>query len=590
MRPPAPVLARLRIISGIILFLYASCHFLTHASGILTAPAMEATSRVLLVPWKGWIGHTALYGAFTVHAALGLHALWRRRHLRMSAVEAWQLGLGLLIPLIVIRHAVSVRLGEMLYGLDDSYWRLLAGYWLPEAGINLFLQLLLLVVVWVHGCIGLYRWLRFKTWFMARSHLLLVAACLVPVLAVIGIAIAGADIQARAAAGDLELARMTAVAPEVAAAARAGLGPWVECLTGAWVLLVGGVLAGRLLRDGHARHFRAVRIRYAGPTAADGGETVVTVPRGWSVLEASLSARIPHASICGGQGRCSTCRVRVLDGRDQLPPPRAVEAEMLRRIRAPGDVRLACQLRPPSDLTVQPLIPPGARFTGALVEDRTGTAGLVGHAREAMVVALFTDLRASTRLAAERTAYDALYLIERYVDVVTEAVTAAGGRVTGIAGDGVMSVFGGTGPVDDVPATCRAALAAAAAIWDGVEALSAELRHELDAPLRIGIGVHLGPSVVGTTGVTAPRPIQFLGDTGNVAARLEEATKAERCTLILSEATVAGVVAGGRGPGPAELGRISHRVLDIRGRGGAIAVRIVATRAELDVIRGHRPG
>ena len=92
-----------------------------------------------------------------------------------------------------------------------------------------------------------------------------------------------------------------------------------------------------------------VRITYAS------GQTVV-VPHGFSVLEASRSAGIPHVSVCGGRGRCSTCRVRVLEGVEGQPTPTLQEQSTLQRIKAADDVRLACQLRPLHNLTVAPIL------------------------------------------------------------------------------------------------------------------------------------------------------------------------------------------------------------------------------------------
>src|SRR5262249_59214478 len=82
----------------------------------------------------------------------------------------------------------------------------------------------------------------------------------------------------------------------------------------------------------------------------------VIMPVGMSVLEISRYARIPHASVCGGRGRCSTCRVRVVAARPQ-PAPSDAESRVLRRVGVSADVRLACQLRPTSDLTLAPLLP-----------------------------------------------------------------------------------------------------------------------------------------------------------------------------------------------------------------------------------------
>src|SRR4029077_16526498 len=117
----------------------------------------------------------------------------------------------------------------------------------------------------------------------------------------------------------------------------------------AYVALLVGTFGLRVLRDWHARRYQPVRITYP-------GGRVVTVTSGFSVLEASRWAGIPHASVCGGRGGCSTCRVRVISGAEALHAPSAVEHAALVRIGAPANVRLACQIRPAADLAVEPLV------------------------------------------------------------------------------------------------------------------------------------------------------------------------------------------------------------------------------------------
>jgi adenylate cyclase len=99
-----------------------------------------------------------------------------------------------------------------------------------------------------------------------------------------------------------------------------------------------------------------------------------------------------------------------------------------------------------------------------------------------------------------------------------------------------MSVFGLDG---DASAGACNALAAAVAVWRSIDQVSMELAAELGSPLRFGIGVHSGLSVVGAVGSPDRAAIQFLGDTGNVAARLEGLTTDMECTLIVSAATLA---------------------------------------------------
>src|SRR6185295_16028480 len=77
-----------------------------------------------------------------------------------------------------------------------------------------------------------------------------------------------------------------------------------------------------------------------------GGEVVVTAAPGQTILEASLAAGIPHTHECGGNARCSTCRVLVLEGARNLSPRESAELKLARRLGFGDDIRLACQTRP----------------------------------------------------------------------------------------------------------------------------------------------------------------------------------------------------------------------------------------------------
>ncbi len=327
----------------------------------------------------------------------------------------------------------------------------------PATG--LLRQFTLLFFVWVHGCIGIHFWLRFRPFYRKCRPALLAAAVLLPFLAVLGLVNAGWDTAMTAA---LQPGFAETHGPPPAgtpkALALAVLRDLWEGLQLAYVALVGCILVLRF-----SRNFRkgktALRITY--PTGR-----VVEVPHGFSVLEASRWARIPHASVCGGRGRCSTCRVRVARGLDGLPPSVPGERETLERVKAPPFIRLACQLRPGHDVSVVPLLP-------ASVAPQ-GLRNTVNESREVHITALFIDLRGSTSLAAGRLPFDALFIIDRYVQRVTAALQAHGGHVTSVAGDGIMSVFGiGAG---NAAAGATSALQAALAIWESLEQLSAELR------------------------------------------------------------------------------------------------------------------
>jgi adenylate cyclase len=516
-----PIVRPLRLATGLVLLAYVTSHFINHAFGVASVNAMEAASAVLLKPWQTSIGLTLLYGSFFIHGFLGLRSLYRRRHLRIPAGEAWQLALGLAIPLLLIPHAAGIRIGTSLFDLDYNYPSLIHRFWAEPPFDALLRQYVLLLVVWIHACLGLRAWLRSKLWFRRAAPLLASVAVLLPALAAFGIAAAGFDMRERLHRDPGYAQRFAPPPPgSVRAQHIMEVGRIVDGLSLSYLALVGATFLLRTGRDWRARRVGAVRITYP-------NERVVTVPAGFSVLEASRWAGIPHASVCGGRGRCSTCRVRVTRGAAALEPPGPAEARTLARIGAAPNIRLACQFRPRADLTVEPLVPAGV--TGVAPANRFAAA--VEGGRELEIAALFVDLRESTRLATGRLPYDALFLFDRYIQVVSTAVRQHGGLVTSIAGDGVMSVFGVGG--DPVSAT-REAFRAAREVWEGLDSLNQELAPELESPLRIGIGLHTGPAIVGVLDRGDGNSLQFLGDTGNVAAKLEAHAKELACPMVAS--------------------------------------------------------
>lgn len=558
----------LRLFTGLTLFAFVITHFLAHAAGLLLLPGMEAARRTLLWVWDTPPGEALLAGSFVTHAGLGLWALYRRRHLRMPAGEAWQLGLGLTIPLLLISHGMTGMFADDLYGDPLTYPRAIVLYWITAPETLLWRQLLLLVIVWIHGCIGVRGWLMLKPWYRRRASLLGAFAMLLPTLAIAGIFNAGWDAERRAAADPAFLEQFQpppAGTPE--AENRAALAAISGAVFNTYVLLLVGTLGLRQFRNWRARATSPVRIVYPG------GRTV-TVPRGTTVLEASRANGIPHTALCGGRGRCSTCRIRVREGMDALPPPNPTERAVLERMKAPPSVRLACQLRPVAPLSVTPLL--AARDNGRTF----AVAAPMDGGRELAITALFVDLRGSTSLAAERLPFDALFIVTRYVQVVTDAIRRHGGYVIAIAGDGVMGMFAD----EEAPAAAAAsALRAASDLWRDIEALSRDLAEELDQPLAFGVGLHSGLAVVGAVACPEDGSLQFIGDTGNVAARLEEMTKQLGATVVFSDAVAE--LAGFR-----RLEHLEHRDVAIRGRDGTLGVRTVHRLEDLNrVLEGGVP-
>jgi adenylate cyclase len=562
---------RLRLITGLVLFTYVVVHLLDLSLVVFSISAAD-TMLVAIYPILTSLPVTALLlDAAVIHLALALWALWRRRTLRLAPQEAAQYLLGFALPLMLAPHVFGTRVADTLYGADFGYYRnVLLQFWRLEPWRGA-IQVALLLAAWTHACIGLRGWLRLRPWFAAARPFLAAAAQLIPALALAGFVAGGNEIGLRIAADPTAIARALAVRPSpadqqilAAQATEARL---------AVVAALAAVLLARLLRHLVRRRRGLVRIAYP-----DGRS--VAVPRGFSVLEASRLLGVPHASVCGGRGRCSTCRVRVSAPGGALPAPGAEELRVLRRVGAGPGVRLACQLRPLGAIAVVPLLD-AALPPRELLRFRSQRA----LGAECGVAVLFADLRDFTRLTEHRLPFDVVYLLNRYFRAMGEAVEAAGGRVDKFVGDGVMALFGaedawpGAGrPHDDLGWACRQGLDAARRMSLALEALNrGGVAAELGEPLRIGIGLHAGPAILGEMGHGRASGATAIGDTVNTASRLEAACKELGCELVVSEAVLA--AAGAGEPGEA------HE-LAVRGRSAPLPVRAVARAADLPVPTG----
>jgi adenylate cyclase len=552
--PPAGGLrGRLRLASGLILLAYVASHLVNAALLLVSLDTAEAFRRPFLAVWRSPPGETLLVGALLVHAGLALTGLFARRTLRMSAWEAAQLALGLAIPILLAAHVLGTVVMHKLYDVQDSYTLVLLGLW-PGRPFN---QTALVAVVWLHGCFGIHFWLRLRPWYRRLAPWLLGGAVLLPVLALLGFATEGRALAERVAL-DPALAGVIQKAgnlpPRAIAQTVLGLEPW---LVRGFMGLVLLLLAARGLRAALLRRRDELRITY------DGGRTI-RVARGLTLLEASRAHGLPHAAVCGGRGRCSTCRVRVTAGLGQLPEASATERRVLERVGAAPDVRLACQLRPVAELTVVRLMAVGATARDALHEMNPSQ----GAERE--IAVLFADLRDFTRLAEGRLPYDTVFVLNRYFFAMGEAIEAAGGHVDKFIGDGIMALFGvEVGPREGA----KQALAAARGMSAALATLNGELAGELREPLRMGIGLHAGPAIVGEMGYGRAVSLTAVGDTVNVASRLEALTKELGYQLIVSEQLA--LRAG------AYLEGFPLDEVDVRGRSGRLAVRLIADARQL---------
>jgi adenylate cyclase len=545
-------LREVRLVSGLVLAAFLLTHFGNHALGLVSLDAMEAGRRWFNLLWRSPVGTALLYGSVLAHFALALAAIYRRRTLRMPAREAAQLVFGLALPFLLVPHVTGTRIEFVLTGRDSGYPEMVHGLWIAAPG-NGLRQAVALVLAWLHACLGLYFWLRPKPWFGRWSLALYTGALLVPVLALLGFAEAGEEMARSPALPD------PGAPPAILADIRTAL-----------YLAFGGLVAAAFAA-------RALRISWSWSTrlrVAYPGGRVVTVPRGFSILEASRSAGIPHNAICGGRGRCSTCRVRVVEGLEGQPPPSVEERATLHRIKAGASVRLACQLRPVHDLAVVPVLSRGLDRRPA-----AGSGAIRGQERE--IAVMFCDLRGFTSLTEKRLPFDTVFLLNRYFEAVGLAVEDAGGYMDKFVGDGALALFGLSA---DPGTASRQAVDAALRVHAGVAELNATYASELDRPLQIAISLHAGPAVVGEMGYGPAMSLTAVGDTINTASRLEGLAKDREAELVISEdlARLAGL----------DLAGVEQQTLTVRGRSQPITAWILPDAralAQREAARGSGP-
>lgn len=535
---------RLHLLTGACLGFFLLTHFSNHALGLVSVETMESARHIFHLVWHSWPGTVLLYGSLLVHFLLALESLYRRQTLRMPAREALKIGFGLAFPFLIVGHVVSTRIESMLIGHGDGYYQVLPKLWANPASATQ--QSLALIIVWAHGCLGAWFWMRGRSWYPRYFLFFYSFAVLVPLLALLGFVTAAQSLEAIGVPSTswfMPYRTPPGVLEEIKASITAGL-----------FAMIGGTLV-----------LRAIPVR--GKIRITYPDRAISVAKGFSVLEASRAAGIPHLSICGGRGRCSTCRVRVTEGLERQPTATDAERATLTRIRAPDNVRLACQLRPSHNLSISPIL--GGDNVGLKAQPTEQQAA----GRERHIAVLFCDLRDFTLLAQRQLPFDTVFLLNRYFETIGEAVEASGGVIDKFIGDGALALFGLNNSIEEA---CAQALTATTRIAKGIDVLNRNFMSELDTPLRIAMGMHAGPAIIGQIGYGKASSLTAVGDTINAASRLEGFAKEYDAQLAVSADLV-------RYAGLTVDDRESYNI-SIRGRAGTLETLIVQDAVEVEAM------
>jgi adenylate cyclase len=499
----------LRMASGLVLFAYITAHFVNHSLGLISLAAAEEGLSIAIEVWYSLPGTIFLYGAAGTHFVLALWAVYERRTFRLPPAELLRIALGFTLPVILINHFANTRLAYDLFGLSSDYTRVIANLWVADSQ---GMQLGLLAPGWLHGCLGLHFAFNRRPLYRRLRFVLFAIALLLPVFSALGFISMGKELSTNLAAA---AAAQDYLGP-AHADQRAGIARWHNQLVIGYFAIIGATFGLRSLRNLLERsRRRLISISYPGRT--------VRVPRGWSVLEASRGFHLPHASMCGGRARCSTCRVRVTAGDDFCPAPGSDEEATLRRIGAPSDVRLACQLRPVGDISVLPLVQ-----TARPVYRPTTSQ----HSTERDVVVMYCDFLNGSELAPDQLPQDLLYLLTLYGGAISDCIRSAHGIVSSISPHGICAIFASE---RDPAQAARRALQATAAIDQVIRDLANRLDRQGAHRLNVAISIHAGRAAVGEVGTADPPILVAVGEAVDLAAQLRNAVIAHGKRFGVSE-------------------------------------------------------
>ena len=515
----ALIVRRSRTISGCILFFYVFTHLLNHSLGLISLDTMEQGRAIFLRFWRHDVLFYVLYGALSIHFLLGVYALARRRSFRMSRKEWIRNSCAVLIPFFLASHLSITLWGSRFLGLNDSYAFMIISTYIFDPFGYIILGLMLMLV-WTHGSIGIIGLIEFREFYSKRRGLFQGLILGLPLIAYGGYIRASIELSEASQSNPITILELISNSNFTAE-----IGEKIVSLSDLLQFLVYPILlslfvAFYFIRNLLEKRFNSIQVQYT-----DG--TNINVSRGSSLLEASHKAGRYHESVCGGRGRCTTCRVRVTSSLGELPKPNKIEQSVINRLNFDQSLRLACQLRPETDIEINPLIKlvnhdkQNLRFSNQ--------ENLSGIEKETVI--MFCDLRGFTRLSDGKMPFDVVFILNKYFKLVTDAVEENKGRIDKFIGDGVMAIFDKDTTISK---NCKNALKGAAMITAYLNDLNDELSTEDIEPLRLGIGIHSGNAIIGKMGYGEASTDTAIGDTVNVASRLEQLTKDYSCQLMFS--------------------------------------------------------
>jgi len=265
-----------------------------------------------------------------------------------------------------------------------------------------------------------------------------------------------------------------------------------------------------------------------------GGDVTVEAGSGRTLLESALAAGIPHTHECGGNARCSTCRVAVLSGSINLSPRDSAELKLAQRFGFGDDVRLACQTRVNGPVKVRRLI-----VDSMDVQIMRGTEKPALGAEMPLAI-LSARARELPALLRRGLPYDVIHILNRFYLQVGEVVLTNGGSFEPPNGATVVAFFGLNG--EDARTKCTNAIRAALRMRQRMEPLNTYLSEHFGVSLTLDIGLNYGRMIAGSIGHPNQMRLTAVGEAANTAGALAALNEFQHGSGILATEELINVV------------------------------------------------
>ena len=249
-----------------------------------------------------------------------------------------------------------------------------------------------------------------------------------------------------------------------------------------------------------------------------------------TILEATLAAEINHTHACGGQGKCSTCRVSIVEGLDNCNSRNEAEQQIADKLNFPEEIRLACQTNIDGDISIRRMV--SDKMDVDIIFEQFSKDSEIALGSQQKLTIVFTDIVNYTALAEKFPPYDIVHVLNRYYRIMNEVIKDNNGIISDVAGDGILAVFGIDKKSDN---SVLDAVNAVKGMNERLNLFNKYLEDNFKIQFGIRAGIHFGNVIVGPFDTGAMKKMAVIGDNVNYASRIETANKEFGTKLLLSQ-------------------------------------------------------